>query len=145
MTRLFEWLGKLPPHHLGLAYSAAACIGTAFQLFGKNAKEPGMVELGTILLGIAVLVLYIVVTWYRQDDALAAGVLLALTVIIGSLAATVLVGIVINRSLTAGIALLTFSPIALLFQGIFLVPLSAVVVWIARRVSVLFGGDAKRP
>jgi hypothetical protein len=33
---------------------------------------------------------------------------------------TVLVGIVINRSLTAGIALITFGPIALLFWCVFL-------------------------
>ena len=138
MTRQFEWLGKLPPQRLGVAYTAAACIGAAFQVFGKTSKAPGLIELGTILLGIAVLALYIVVAFYRQDDALAAGVLLALTVIIGSLAATILVGIVINRSLTAGIALLTFSPIALLFQGIFLIPLSAAIVWIARRVSAFF-------
>jgi hypothetical protein len=132
---VFDRLGRLPPQHLGLAYTAAACVGTAFKLFGDASHSPGLVDLGVVLLSVAGLALYIVVTWYRQDDALAAGVLLALTLIIGSLAATVLVGIVINRSLTAGIALVTFGPIALLFQAIFLIPLLTAVVWIARRVS----------
>jgi hypothetical protein len=133
---VFDRLGRLPPHHLGLAYTAAACVGSAFKLLGDATHSPGLVDLGFVFLSAAGLALYIVVTWYRQDDALAAGVLLALTLIIGSLASTVVVGIVINRSLTAGIALVTFGPLALLFQAIFLIPLSTAIVWIARRVSV---------
>jgi hypothetical protein len=132
---LFDRLGRLPPHHLGLAYSAAACVGSAFKLLGDTTHSRGLVDLGVILLSVAGLILYIVVTWYRRDDALAAGVLLALTWSIGTLAATAVVGIIIYRSLTAGIALVTFGPIALLFWCLFLVPLLTAVVWIARRVS----------
>jgi hypothetical protein len=132
---LFARLGRLAPHHLGLAYTGAACIGTACTLAGDAMHLSGLIDLGHILLAVAGLALYIVVAWYRQDDALAAGVLLALILIIGSLAATVFMGIVINRSLAAGIALITFGPIALLFQAIFLIPASTVIVWFARRVS----------
>lgn len=135
LPSLFDRLGRLPPHHLGLAYTAAACVGSAFKLLGDANHSPGLIDLGVTLLGMAGLVLYIVVTWYRKDDALAAGVLLALTWSIGTLAATALVGIVGYRSLTAGIALATFGPIALLFWCLFLVPLFTAVVWIARRVS----------
>lgn len=132
---LFARLGRLPPHHLGLAYTGAACVGTAFKLAGDAAHSPGLNDLGYALLSIAWTVLYIVITWYRQDDALAAGVLLALTLIIGSLAATVVVGIVIDRSLMAGIALVTFGPMALLWLALFSIPLSTAMVWVARRVS----------
>jgi hypothetical protein len=132
---LFDRLGRLPPHHLGLAYSAAACVGSAFKIFGDSTHSPGLVDLGVILIGVAGLVLYIVVTWYRQDDALAAGVLLALTLSIGTLAATAVVGIIVYRSLTAGIAVVSLSPFVLLFWCLFFVPFFTTVVWIARRVS----------
>lgn len=135
LPALFTRLGRLPPHHLGIVYTGAACIGTTFKLLGDTAHSRGLSELGYALLTVAGIVLYIVITWYRDDDALAAGVLLALTFIIGSLAATVLVGVIVNRSLTAGIALVTFGPLALLFQALFLVPLSTAIIWIARRVS----------
>jgi len=38
-----------------------------------------VLDLGVVLLGAAWIMLYIVVAFYRQDDALSAGVLLALT------------------------------------------------------------------
>ena len=138
MTRQFEWLGKLPPHHLGLAYTASACIGAAFRVYGQSVKEPGIIELGSVLLSIAIFALYVVVTWYRQDDALAAGVLLTVTVIVGTLAATTVTAILVYRSLTAGIAIVTYTPMIFLFWGIFLVPAFTAVVWIARRVSAVF-------
>lgn len=140
-----QWLGQLPPHYLGVAFTAAACIGTALRLIGESSHAPGFIDLGRILLGAAQLALYIVVTWYRDDDALAAGVLLALTLIIGGLGATVLVGIVLDRSLTAAIALVTFSPLALIFQAIFLIPLSAAIVWIARKVSIMVERALRAP
>lgn len=74
---------------------AAASLGPRVHRRGARGDR----DLGYALLSVAGIVLYIVITWYRQDDALAAGVLLAL--IIGSLAATVVVRIVINRSPTA--------------------------------------------
>lgn len=77
-------LGRLPPQRLGLAYTGAACIGSALHLIGNRSHSPGLTDLGTLSFLIATLALYIVVTWYREDDALAAGVLLALTFIIGT-------------------------------------------------------------
>jgi hypothetical protein len=148
-TSLLDRAGQLPPHHLGVAYAGAACVGATVRLIGERMHAPALIDLGDVLLWMAGLALYVVVTWYRDDDALAAGVLLGLTVIIGSLAATAIAGVIVTRSLTGGIAVLTFGPIALMWQSIVVIPLSAVLIWVARKVSGeiqrLIGGPARGP
>jgi hypothetical protein len=99
------------------------------------------------LVSAAGLVPYVVVTWFRDDDALAAGVLFALTFIVGSLAAIMVMGVIITQSITSAIALLTFSPVALLFWSVFLIPIFTILIWLARKISALLEravGTAKR-
>jgi hypothetical protein len=148
-TSLLDRAAQLPPHHLGIAYTAAACVGTTVRLVGERVHSPGLTDLGIVLVAIAGLVLYVIVTWYRDDDALAAGFLLALTLIIGSLAATVVMGAIVSRSLIGGIALLTLSPFVLVGQAFLLIPASAVLIWVARKVSevieTMFGAPKRGP
>jgi hypothetical protein len=132
---LLDRAGQLDPLRLGLVYTGAACIGTAVRLIGERAHSPGLTDLGLVLVGAAGLMLYVIVTWFRDDDAVAAGALLGLIYLIGSLAATVVTGAILTRSVMAVVGLVAFSPIALLFQAAITIPLFGAVIWVARKVS----------
>jgi hypothetical protein len=134
---LLDRAGHLAPQRLGLLYTGGACIGTAVHLIGQRTHSPGLTHLGVAILGMTGLGLYIIVTWFRDDDAVAAGALLGLIYIIGSLAATVVAGAILTRSVTGVVGLLAFSPFVLLFQAAIIIPASGVLVWAARGVSAV--------
>jgi hypothetical protein len=66
---LLDRVGRLAPQRLGLLYTGGACVGTAVHLVGQRAHSPGLTQLGVALLGITGLGLYIIVTWFRDEDA----------------------------------------------------------------------------
>jgi hypothetical protein len=67
----------------------------------------------------------------------AAGALLGLIYIIGSLAATVVAGAILTRSVTGVVGLLALSPFVFLFQAAIIIPAAGVLVWVARGVSAV--------
>ena len=139
-TSLLQRVGQFSPLWLGIAYCAATCVGMLLQFTGLQSGNASLRGVGAIIAMAALLLLYIVVIWYRDDDTLAAGVLLALTVLIGGLAATSIASGLVQRSFVGGLAVLTFGWMRVIVTGFLLIPISAVVVWLARLIS----GSAER-
>jgi hypothetical protein len=132
----FARLGQLSPLSLGGAYGAATCVAMVLHYAANRAAAPVLRELGLVLAGGALLALYIVVTWYRDDEPFAAGVLLALTAGAGGSVGTAIAAGLVRHSLVASVAVLRFSPMRLVVAGFVLIPVSAVLVWVARLLSL---------
>ena len=128
-------IAELSPLWLGIGFCLVRTTGIALQYAGKNAGSPAVSYVGDLISGAAVLVLYIVVTWYRDNDTLSAGVLLALTMLIGGIVATVLATGLVARSIVAALAVLTFSWMSVVVGAFVTVPVSVALVWVARFIS----------
>ena len=137
---LLQRIGQFSPLWLGVAFSAVTCAGMVLQFAGLQSGNPSLRGVGAIIATTVLLLLYIVVIWYRDDDTLAAGVLLALTVLIGGIAATSIAAGLVQRSLVGALAVLTFGWMRVIVTGFLLIPISAAVVWFARLIS----GTAER-
>lgn len=103
------------------------------------APGSALVALATGLLWLAaVIALVVIVTWYRDDDWLAAGFLIGLAVLVGELVATLAISIVSTRSLGPALFSAVGSVSAVFVRAIILVPLSggcvALARWITRRL-----------
>jgi len=132
-------LGRRSPLALALVYTATVLLPYALR---PLAAGPALVpaSLAAALLWIAVtLLLFAVVAWGRTDDALAAGVLLGVTIALGGLAARVLVEMVRARSVGPGLLLFMASLIPLFVRTVVLVALCTALVWAARRLTRLLG------
>jgi len=138
-----------PPLRLGQAYAVIACAAAFLREFGLVGGRPALNELGLLLTGLAGLALYIVVAFYRDDDVLSAAVLLVVTLLVGTIAAGVVAGVVVTRSLAGGMAMLIMSPITYVVSGFLMVPVAAAIIWLSRQVSRIVerlgGTDAPTP
>lgn len=142
-------LGQRSPMPLAIGYviaslASAALLRTAL----LGGLHPGLASLALALwLGAGGAVL-LIVAWYRDEDTVPAAVLVALTVTIGGLVARVIVAIVMSRSVGAGVLLMMGSVIPLFIALLIAIPLSLLLVWVARRLAPLFGitpASAPRP
>ncbi len=124
-----------PPLRLGQAYAVIACAGAFLRAIGLAGGRPALIELGLLLTALAGLALYVVVAFYRDDDVLSAAVLLVVTLLVGTIAAGVVAGVVVTRSLAGGIAMLIMSPITYVVSGFVMVPVAAAIIWFSRQVS----------
>jgi hypothetical protein len=124
-----------PPLRLGQAYAVTACAGAFLQAIGLAGGRRGLTAFGLLLTALAGLALYIVVAFYRDDDVLSAAVLFVVTLLVGTIAAGVVAGVVVTRSLAGGMAMLIMSPITYVVTGFVMIPVAAAIIWISRRVS----------
>lgn len=97
-TSFFRRLGALPPLRLGLLFAAGTSAAAGPRIVGARGGAPGLVELGAVVRAAIALLLWVVVTWHRDDDALAAGVLLAATLTAGGLLADAVVTVAVTGS-----------------------------------------------
>ncbi len=129
LARLGEW----PVLQLGLMYTLATCVGAMVSRLGTTLRLPGLDELGTVARLAAGLMLYLVVTWHRDDDALEAGVLLGASLFAGNVLANALRVLIFDGSLSSAIGVFAMSPIVFLLKGrILIVPCSIAMVWLGR-------------
>jgi len=123
------------PLRLGQAYTLAACVGAFLRAFASVSGRSGLDEFGVLLTGLAGLALYIVVAFYRDDDVLSAAVLFVVTLLVGTVAAGIVAGVVVTRSLAGGIAMLIMSPIGSVIAGFVMIPAAAAIIWLSRQGS----------
>jgi hypothetical protein len=125
--------GAASPLLPAIAYSATVLVtGVALRLVPDNVA----VALLSVLLWLgASLFLFVVVTWYRDDDWLAAGFLVGMTVVAGGWLADVLTQVLFARSLMPAIVSGPTAFFGVAARAIIAVPVSGGIVALARWIT----------
>ena len=127
-------LATLPDVQLGLAYTCG--IFPSVLLREWAATRPGLAWLelpAAILALVAVSALLAVVAFYRDDDLLLAGILLAAITGIGTGIALVITTAIVTGSVGAAVFLVVGGLFVLVVRLILVAPIMAGAVWLARR------------
>ena len=77
----------------------------------------------------------------RDDDLLAAAVLLGVMILFGSLAARLAVATALTRSLGPALLMVGFVPLAPLVQLVLSLPVLAFLIWLARKARRFLAPD----
>ncbi|HKW49568.1 MAG TPA: hypothetical protein VJN70_19080 [Gemmatimonadaceae bacterium] len=119
---------KFSDEGLGSALVAAGAY-TVIRVFSKilTALAPTSAILG--LLGAlmwlgAALYLFVVITWQRDDNWLAAGILMGVSLLVGALVADFISGVVDTSSVTGAVLATTSASVGLVLRTLIIVPLS---------------------
>ena len=140
---LLRRLGAASPLAPALVYASAALAGSLALRFGPD--RPAVRGAALVFWGAAGLLLFVVVTWYRDDDWLAAGFLLALTLLLGGWAADVIAEGVAARSIGGAVFAAAGAGLRVLARAVVTVPAAGGVVALARWVSRRLRAWAPRP
>jgi hypothetical protein len=100
--------------------------------------DPDSLLLATLSLLLSVsalLALFVVITWFRDDDWLAAGFLFGITIMLAGAAADVVVGIIQTGSLGGAIVTSVGMLMALVFRSLIAVPIAGGVIALARFIT----------
>lgn len=134
------------PVRIVLAYIAAATVAATLVVHGTQSGRPSLLALGGLVWLLAGLALVAAIGIWRDDDLLAAGVVVALTGVLGGGIGTALSQVILHRSI--GAALLLFMTNLLPFALILVlaIPVSVLAVWLARLLGdgLGLGPRAKR-
>lgn len=84
--------------------------------------------------------LFVVVTWYRDDDWLAAGFLLGLSIVLGALVADTIARVIEVRSIGEAVFAAAGASMALLVRAVILVPVCGGIVAAARWLTRVIQG-----
>ena len=127
--------GAASPLVPALLYAGAIVVAN---LLGGLAPDSVPAAILVLLLwAAATLFLFVVVTWYRDDDWLAAGFLIGVTITLSAWVADALLGVLATGSLGGAILGAAGATLALIVRGVILVPLCggavALARWLTRR------------
>jgi hypothetical protein len=118
-----------------LGYTAVlTLVNVAAGLAPKNVLVALM---GFLVWLVAVVLLFVIVTWYRDDDWLAAGFLLGLTLILGAIVADIIGKTVLTHSVADAMFAAAGAPLAVFVRALITVPLCGGVVALARWLTRL--------
>jgi len=134
----FAALGRRSPLVLSSCYAVVIFITAALSAELKE-RAPIVAALTIVLWLIAGLGLVIVSAWYREEDTVAVGILVALTVVVSGFASRIVLDMIQHRSVGSGILLFMSSLIPLLLSLLLVAPLSIAFVWGARQIAPGFG------
>jgi len=133
------------PAGLRSAIGAAVTYGavrTFARLLTAVLPTSAIVALLSALLWLAAAVwLFIVVTWQRDDNWLAAGLIIGVSLFMGGLVAGFLSSLIDTTSLSSAVVATTMAFLGLLIKSIILVPLSGGCVFGARWLTGELRGD----
>jgi hypothetical protein len=136
LRELFRRVGSASPLVPAAIYTVAVTLGNlATTLAPHNAL---LVLAGFLLWLVGSLFVFIVVTWYRDDDWLAAGFLLGVTILVGNLIASIVAGIVTTGSIGEAVFTAASASMALFVRALILVPLCGGIVTAARWLGRTF-------
>jgi hypothetical protein len=127
-------LGALSDLHLGLAYTCGIFPSVLLRGWAEtHTNLPWLNFCAASLAVIAVSALIAVVAFYRDDDVVVAGILLAAITGIGTGAALAVTTAIVTGSLGAATVLVVGGFFAVVLRLILLAPIMAGAVWIARK------------
>lgn len=99
---------------------------------------PGVVAVRVVAQAVWILtaiLVFVVVTWYRDDDWLAAGFLLGMTMLLSAWVAFVVWRTLLTGAFVDALVWSVAAPLVLLLRALFVVPLWGVAVVVARRIG----------
>ena len=131
---LFRFLARVSPLYLGIAYTGALTIAAILQWFGLNTGNTVLRGLAWGLGLVAFSMLFTVVTWYRDDDTLAAGFLLVVITTVGVFVALGLAALAFTGSIGPLVFLAAGGSAALVVRLVILTPVAMGLVWVGRRL-----------
>ena len=133
---IFQRAGAARPIVPGATYAAATIASEA--MLALAPENPWVALVAVVLWLAASLFLFIVVTWFRNDDWLEAGLIIGLSVVIGGTFAQAVGMSITERSIGAILLVLTANPgmfLLVIVRLLILVPLSGGAVTLARIVK----------
>jgi hypothetical protein len=138
LVPLFRLLARWSPLHLGIAYTG--CLTIAAICTNLSATSGALALRWTAwALGVgAFSLLFTVVTWYRDDDTLAAAFLVVVITTIGVLAALGLAALVFTGSIGPLVFLAAQGAVTLLIRLALWIPVTMGLIWIGRRLRRFF-------
>ena len=145
LSSLFRRLAATPILHVAVGY--VLCMTLA--LLGRDASVkfglPFVLILSGLLAVVAQSALFTMVALYRDDDLLAASVLITAVTGLGGVTAFALELFVQTGSLGPAIMFGITAPFNYLIQGVVLVPLFVALVWMARALRRWLAPDTMGP
>jgi hypothetical protein len=130
LGNLLRRAGSASPLVPALTYGGV--LSVANLLLGLAPNNVVVALLSLLAWVAAGLFLFVVVTWYRDDDWLAAGFLLGLSVVLGALVADVIARVVATGSVGEAVFVGASASMALLVRAVIFVPVCGGVVTVAR-------------
>jgi hypothetical protein len=134
MSPPLRWLAALSDFRLGLAYTAGVFPSVLLREWAETHTSLAWLNLPAAIIAlIAVSALISVIAFYRDDEVLLAGALLAVITGLGTGLAWVVTAAIVRGSIGAALVLVAGGSFVLVMRLIILAPLLAGAVWVARR------------
>jgi hypothetical protein len=133
-TPILRYLAATPLPRLFAYYVGLLAASQLFFLLAARDLSTTLAWLGWLCFAVAFSVIFTVVALYRDDDLLAAAVLLAVMTAVGALASRALVTILLTRSLGPALLLVGVAQIGIFVRVAVSIPVLAGMVWLARRL-----------
>lgn len=138
LVPFYRFLAQWPLQYLGIAYTLTLTVATTTNRLGMVLNLSPLSWVGWALGSVAVSVLFTVVTWYRDDDLVAAAFLIVTITGMGLLASFALTEVVFTKSLAAVIVVGAGAFFTLTIRCALLMPVAAGLIWVARRLRRFF-------
>ena len=138
LVPLFRLLARVSPLYLGIGYTGFLTIAVIFNELSAR-WDTDLLRWAALGLGVvAFSMLFTVVTWYRDDDTLAAAFLVVVITGIGIVASLGLAALVFTGSIGPMVFLAAGGAVALLIRLVIFVPVGMALIWVGRRLRRFF-------
>ena len=128
-------LGAGSPLTPALAYTAVVVVANLLASPLDHTVHPARALLALLMLAAAWVFLFVIITWYRDDDWLAAGFLLVVTLMLGAFVADSVVEIVRDRSVGATLLKVPGMLLAFVVRTVIGAPIAGGIITLARRLT----------
>jgi hypothetical protein len=135
LALLVRYLRQAPPAWVCFLFAVTMAFAGGLRMIAAKLGALTLSDAGSVVLIATGVLMWTVVTWHRDEDALSAGVMLAVTIAGGGLAIAVVSTIVATGSISVALAATLVTQPVTLIQLAILVPVCTAVVWTARRIS----------
>jgi hypothetical protein len=120
---------------LSLAALGAAYVGAVLIAVVVVALVPALVPVARVLDGLLFAALFVVATWFRDEDALAAGVFLALATGVAQLVIRVVTEVMTSGGVGGVVLMLPAVALTLVVRAAVAGAVCAALVWVARTIT----------
>lgn len=117
------------------ALGYGACVLVSTLLLAADAENLLLASIGVLLYGAALLTFFVIVTWYRDDDWLAAGFLFGITTMLAGAVAGVVVGVLETGSIGGAIVTAVGMLMAVVVRSILAVPIAGGIIALVRSIT----------
>lgn len=127
-------IGAGSPLYIAAIYGTGCLLSVMLIALGKRVGNPGLAPLGALILLVAFALAYTVVTWHRDDDTVAAGFLLGVSVVLSSYVIGLLLMGIAQGALGGAALAFGFGVLGLVIQGVLAVVICIGLIWVGRLI-----------